>query len=710
MAGMRVARRALIATGAALGFVLLMASPAFAHATLVAESPPPGVGLAQAPGAVVLKFTEPLNRRLSRIRIIDHTGRDAGKGPTLAVVGDPKAMQRKVGFLSPGTYTVDWTSVSTLDGHTIKGSYRFGVGAAPGSGETAHSNPVASEGWLGLAGTFGAFIGLALWAGAVVLGARATRAGLTRSRVASIRRTGTALAFVGVIMSALSSAAVASGSPWRIGDVLLGSSAGYWRLAVIGAGFVALLLDRLARMHRLDAVVDGSLAVVAIVGLSASGHAAATPVPAWATLSLTIHVLAIGVWIFALTAALLTTNRVASLRALSPYAIGAAVLVAATGIGNSVLELHNVGDLVTTTYGKVLLGKIIAILVMAAFGVAHYRSRDARDPPVRRIRDLVAGELGTAVIAFVLATVLVGFPSPPREEAATEAAENAGGASLTLVDTRPAASVASADGPFILGLSVLPPRPGSVTFRLDVIGEQPGDALRDVSVSATSADGRSLRFALHGCGTACFQGSGVIPTAGQWRLVTELMSNRGPLRTETALPIPTPDATAILDHALDTMSGLRSLEIDEQLRSAANQPPQLATYLFGAPDRFSYSIVGGGAQIHIGQQQFLRDTAAGPWTVSPPAPAGIDTTFYWPDDYFREVWGHAAAVRLIGHQTIDGVPTDVVSFVRTDVTAWFRLWIDARGLVHREEMRAEGHIMDHRYVAYDHAPTIEPPR
>ena len=84
--------------------------------------------------------------------------------------------------------------------------------------------------------------------------------------------------------------------------------------------------------------------------------------------------------------------------------------------------------------------------------------------------------------------------------------------------------------------------------------------------------------------------------------------------------------------------------------------------------------------------------------------------FYWPDDYFREVWGHAAAIRLIGHQTIDGVPTDVVLSVRTDVTAWSRLWIDARGVVHREEMRAEGHIMDHRYVAYDQASAVESPR
>ncbi|MGH2659389.1 MAG: hypothetical protein ACRDHS_06930 [Actinomycetota bacterium] len=40
---------------------LMLPAPAGAHAGLVASTPSPGIGLPQAPGAVVLRFSEPLN-------------------------------------------------------------------------------------------------------------------------------------------------------------------------------------------------------------------------------------------------------------------------------------------------------------------------------------------------------------------------------------------------------------------------------------------------------------------------------------------------------------------------------------------------------------------------------------------------------------------------------------------------------------------------
>jgi len=45
----------------------------------------------------------------------------------------------------------------------------------------------------------------------------------------------------------------------------------------------------------------------------------------------------------------------------------------------------------------------------------------------------------------------------------------------------------------------------------------------------------------------------------------------------------------------------------------------------------------------------------------------------------------------------------------SDLPVWFRMWVDASGLVHRAEMRAPGHFMDHRYFDYDAPITIEPP-
>jgi hypothetical protein len=68
--------------------------------------------------------------------------------------------------------------------------------------------------------------------------------------------------------------------------------------------------------------------------------------------------------------------------------------------------------------------------------------------------------------------------------------------------------------------------------------------------------------------------------------------------------------------------------------------------------------------------------------------------------------------RLIGRERVDGVPTQIVAFFGGDaqLPAWFRLWIDVEGIVHRSEMRAQGHFMDHRYFAFDRDLEIRPPQ
>src|SRR5437773_1048663 len=158
----------LVAAWIVLMVTFATAAPAFAHAEVVAASPEPGTGRPQAPGAVVLKFTEKLNLDLSRIQIDDRDGRDVGVGETLAVEGDPSAMRRGLGLLQPGAYTVRWTSVSSVDGHTLKGSYLFGIGDAPLGNEQVQSSPLSSESWLGLVGSFLAFVGLGVWSGSLL--------------------------------------------------------------------------------------------------------------------------------------------------------------------------------------------------------------------------------------------------------------------------------------------------------------------------------------------------------------------------------------------------------------------------------------------------------------------------------------------------------------------------------------------------------------
>lgn len=69
------------------------------------------------------------------------------------------------------------------------------------------------------------------------------------------------------------------------------------------------------------------------------------------------------------------------------------------------------------------------------------------------------------------------------------------------------------------------------------------------------------------------------------------------------------------------------------------------------------------------------------------------------------------AVRRVDREIIDGVPTDVISFMiqAGDRPIWYRLWVDESGLVPRAQMRTRGHFMDHTYHAFNEPVTIRAP-
>jgi hypothetical protein len=76
-------------------------------------------------------------------------------------------------------------------------------------------------------------------------------------------------------------------------------------------------------------------------------------------------------------------------------------------------------------------------------------------------------------------------------------------------------------------------------------------------------------------------------------------------------------------------------------------------------------------------------------------------------DFFRPFLD----ARVLGSARVEGVSTTIVAFFGDSggLPVWFKLWIDARGLVHRAEMRAQGHFMDHRYYDFDAPIQIVPP-
>lgn len=174
----------------------------------------------------------------------------------------------------------------------------------------------------------------------------------------------------------------------------------------------------------------GGLAVVAFTGVAVpalAGHSAASPDHMLAVSSLMVHVLGAAGWVGGLAGvALVALHREGPLRETatrySAFALWCVVAVAASGVVNAWLRLGSVGAVVGSTYGLLVLGKLLALALLVGVGWLH-RSRTlpalgrARRPFVR----LAAVELAVMAGTFGLAVGLSRSPTPVPVDGTVEA-------------------------------------------------------------------------------------------------------------------------------------------------------------------------------------------------------------------------------------------------------------------------------------------------
>lgn len=124
------------------------AEPAGAHASLLRADPAPGARLAQPAARIVLEFSEPLDRRLSRATLRAIVG-DHAWPVRVSLLTRTRLVLEPIASLRRGAYEIDWRSVSADDGHAAEGRLGFGVRAGPaGEVERSGAPVLASGGWL----------------------------------------------------------------------------------------------------------------------------------------------------------------------------------------------------------------------------------------------------------------------------------------------------------------------------------------------------------------------------------------------------------------------------------------------------------------------------------------------------------------------------------------------------------------------------------
>ncbi len=664
--------------------VLLAPGVARAHASIVSSQPVAGERLATAPGVVVLRFTEPLNTRLSRAVVADPTGRRFEGGTAAREIRIPTPTSVR------GVYRVDWVTVSLLDGHTLRGTFRFGVATSPGEGaeERVVTEPRRDDLLVALARTL-EDVGLLAAVGLVFLGA------LVRARPAlgSIRAglgVPLALALLGGLGVVLGEALLAapSPSPEAIRAYLTTGPPGIARLSRLVAEAVALAVS--FRRPRL-AVVPLAGAVVA---LAAAGHAAAVR-PAWLGIGVgALHLAATGVWAGGILAFVSvrpsgdwrSPQALALLGRFSPAALGAFALTVATGAARGVQELTSPRDLVASSYGQLLVAKAFVVALMVPFSLLAWRRLAA---PSR-------AEAALVLLAIWAAAGLAAYPLPPGRAAEAE---------QTRTDRGPSAALPRAGdltlggdaGDYLVGLTVRPGAPGRNLVLVELLPTSGPDAA--VGVRATlSVDGRTA--GLRPCGPTCR--SREVHLDGGEQLKVIVAGRNGGTAAFTLPGLPAPDAANLLARAHERMRRIRTYRVEETLRPPS--PAVRTMYAFQAPDRMWFEESTGRQTVAVGTTRYRRDRSDTPWQVTR-GEARIDVPLF--------VWelGPPRSARLLGTATLQGAQTRVVAFFTgdPDLPVWFRQWIDLTGLVRRSEMRAQGHFMDERYFDVDAPFTVAPP-
>jgi copper transport protein len=517
---------------------LVFASPAAAHAELVATTPANGAQLAKAPDEIKMTFTESVDVLDDGFRLVDSVGATV---PTAEPVADGHTVSWPMpADLPDGPYTVTWKLVSS-DGHPVAGAFSFGVGTAAASvlgitpGVTSEESASPEAPWPVVAARLAGYLAFALLAGVVAFVLWCSAGTRTDPSLQRLARIGIVGGLLATVVGLLVQGPYTSGLPMsQMFDPLLVrdtmatpfGTAMVRRLALYAAIGVLVwqlsgLLARPIRWLVSAGVVGVALTISATGHGNASGRLVDLGVVA-------LHALTAGIWVGGLIVLVVlgrTVERREWLR-FGTLALACVLALVATGALNSLREITAVEQLWQTRYGVVLVVKLALVAAtLVAAGVSRRRLQQARAP--RRSVRLEGG----LTVGILVVTAVLSMTSPPPQELAS--ARLASGATGTAPAANEVVEMSLGDrGKAVL--AVLPATTAGSELnmvltddrgqqlranRVDLKVSNPGRGLGRIPVPLTRRNGvwtADYRFPLTGTWTATVTVEG----AGQTAVVT----------------------------------------------------------------------------------------------------------------------------------------------------------------------------------------------
>lgn len=438
-------RRLAAGLGLALLALVLLATPAGAHARLTSTSPAGGETLESAPAELVVRFNEGVQADDGAVRLHDGTGRRVGVGDLRHTDGG-KILTVAVDGLDDGAYVLTWR-VESLDGHPISGgvTWRVGSGAQVDPSllqellNAEDGDPAVSAAAAIVRGLL--FASLLVLVGGLVFLLLIWPAGAADPRLVPLLRASVAVATLTTVLGMGLQGADVTGESLThalsVGAVLDTVETAFGQAALLRLGALVLLGALVWRMTPVGVRRTGwrvgaqAAAVLVFASVGLGGHARTGR---WAGLALPVdvlHLLAAATWIGGLAVLVfvvlrrddeLASRMAARFSSIAAVAVGVVVV---TGAIQSFRQLDGLSGLRETNYGRLLALKVVAVAVVAVLGAVSrslVRSRVAELQPAEgepvegaaspeevrsAVRRSVAAEAAVAVVVVGLTSLLV---------------------------------------------------------------------------------------------------------------------------------------------------------------------------------------------------------------------------------------------------------------------------------------------------------------
>jgi copper transport protein len=402
--------------------VIVVAAPAWGHATLQSSNPVTSAILKKSPSNVRLRFSEAVTTLPGSLEVYGPDGRRVDDGAIDHPGGNGFRVSVGVDGHQRGTYLVSWRVISA-DSHPVSGAFTFSVGkrsAAPTT-SAAQTDPTVAAAlgasrWLGYVGATLAIGGVAFlvicwpqgWSSA-----RARRM-VGWGFIAMTISTLSGLVLKGPYDAALGLTEITHAGLLRevldttYGGALLERLA----LVLLAAGFVGLRtrMDHRIWLPMITLLGVGILATYAVAGHATSDH------PRWlAILVDTAHVGAMSIWFGGLLYLIVFVLRAPGEADVAPHvvsrfsgvALSAVAVLVASGTYQAWRQTGSLDALSATAYGRELLIKLGLVALVLAVAAASRRWVRNRSCDLRALRQRVSLEAMGIVVILGLTSALV---------------------------------------------------------------------------------------------------------------------------------------------------------------------------------------------------------------------------------------------------------------------------------------------------------------